>query len=240
MLPLLKHLSETGPRPTLIVSEAYKGAASYISYADVEAVPQAFEDTLRVEAKARQRYNKVLSSAVYGWNLAFDRQAQHFTAEGYYRAGREYGRMYDAGHFRNLVFDKPIKGPSLITHSSPTVVLCFTGNSSPLPDSEGWKQFLAEGLNRSGITVCDISNIRMDSMVDLLPTLNAAKAVCTIDTAVAHLMAATSTPYVVFRNNLWAEWYAAPMHKSCAMGIWYSEAPSKRHAVLYKLVELCR
>jgi ADP-heptose:LPS heptosyltransferase len=240
MLPLLKHLSETGPRPTLIVSAEYQHAAAYCSYFDIDAVPAAFEDTIRVEAKAKQRYKKVLSSAVYGWNLAFDRQAQHFSAEGYYRAGREYGRMYDQGHFRELVFDKPIKAPSLIPHTNPTVVLCFTGNSSPLHDAVGWKQFLAEGLNAAGITVCDISSIRMDSIVDLLPTINAAKAVCTIDTAVAHLMAASKTPYAVFRNDMWNAWYAAPMHKNCAMGVWYSEAPNKRQQVLAKLIELCQ
>lgn len=243
MLPLLKHLSETGPRPTLIVSDAYKGSAEHITYADVEVVPAAFEDTLRVEAKARQRYKKVLSSAVYGWNLSFQRQAQHFTAEGYYRAGREYGRMYDQGHFRNLVFDKPITTPSLIAPSQgPTVCVCFNGNSSPLPDAGGWLQFISEGLNRAGITVCNVGAVRMPTVVDLLPTLNAARAVLTLDTSIAHLMAASPTPYVLLRNDLFGgdRWFGAVPHSTCALSMWYSEAPSKRQAVLDKLISICQ
>lgn len=238
ILPLLHHLNTQGTRPSLVVSREYAHAASYISYADVDVVDTPFEDCLRVVRKARERYHTVLDASVYGWSLAYGRVAQHFTSEAYHRAGREYGRMYDEGKFRQLIFDKPILMTSLV-QSSPMVVMCFTGNSSPLPRADEWKSFLAEGLNRRGIGVCDISHIRMPSVTDLLPTLNAASAVVSLDTSILHLMAASKTPYVALRNDLFGgdRWYAAPAH-GASMAVWYSEAWDKRHAVLEKLVLL--
>lgn len=241
ILPCLKYLSENGPKPTLIVAAEYAHAAAYCSYIDIEVSPMPFEACIRMAAKARKEYKRVLDFSVYGHGLAYDRVAQHFTSEAHHRAGREYGRMYDQGHFRNLVFDKPITTPSLIAPGQgPTVCVCFNGNSSPLPDAGRWLQFISEGLNRAGIGVCDVGAIKMPTVVDLLPTLNAARAVISLDTSLLHLMAASKTPYIALRNDLWEKWYAAPTHQNCAMSVWYSAAPYKRQAVLDKLVSLCQ
>lgn len=243
ILPCLKYLSEIGPKPTLIVSREYAHAARYCSYIDIEESHMPFEACIRMVAKARKEYKVVHDFSVYGHGLAYDRVAQHFTEEAHYRADRRLGRMYTQGHFRKLVFDKPIPTPSLISSSQgPTVVTCFNGNSSPLPDADGWRQFIAEGLNRAGIGVCDVSHVKLPTIVDLLPTLNAAKAVLSIDTAVCHLMSASPTPYIALRNDLWGgdKWFCAPVHTNCVMPVFYSEAPSKRQAVLDKLVSLCQ
>jgi hypothetical protein len=243
ILPCLKYLSEIGSKPTLIVSREYSHAARYCGYINVEESPMPFEACIRMEAKARKEYKIVHDFSVYGHGLAYDRVATHFTAEAHHRADRRLGRMYDQGHFRKLVFDKPIQTPSLISATQgPTVVICFNGNSSPLPHADGWRQFISEGLNRAGIGVCDVSHVKLPTIVDLLPTLNAAKAVLSIDTAILHLMAASPTPYVALRNDLFGgdKWFCAPIHSNCAMGIYYSEAPNKSQQVLDRLIELCQ
>jgi hypothetical protein len=243
ILPCLKYLSEIGPKPTLIVAKDYAHAARYCSYIDIDESQMPFEACIRMAAKARKEYRTVYDFSVYGHGLAYQRVAQHFTAEAHHRADRRLGRMYEQGHFRQLDFDLPIKTPSLISpEQGPTVVLCMSGNSSPLPDADGWRQYLCEGLNRAGISVCDVSHVRMDSVIDLLPTLNAAKAVCSIDTSLLHLMAASKTPYVAFRNDLWGgdKWFCAPTHSNCAMGVYYSEAQVKRRHVIDKLISLCQ
>lgn len=241
ILPCLKYLSENGPKPTLIVAAEYAHAAAYCSYIDIEVSPMPFEACIRMAAKARKEYKRVLDFSVYGHSLAYNRVAQHFTSEAHHRAGHEYGRMYDQGHFRNLVFDKPITAASHVSSglTYPTVGVCFNGNSSPLPESAAWKDFICMGLNGAGISVIDIGAIRMNSVIELLPTINTCKAILSLDTSLLHLMAASKTPYIALRNDLWDRWYAAPVHSNCAMSVWYSEAPSKRQQVLEEIIKLC-
>lgn len=234
-LPLLKHLSETGPRPTLLVSEPYSCIGQYCSYFDQEVLPCAFEDCIKVVAKARGRYRRVLDGSVYGWNFAFTRQAPHFAHESYLRCG--YGREYANGAFDNIVFDKipELKWKQIaeehIKKGVRNVALSLNGNSSPLPGVDGYREQITKHLTDSGANVIDVSHFRLPCVVDLLAIFRECDLVITSDTSTAWLMGALpSVRYILMKNNLFGgdKWYGAyPFKANCVSSYWYSDMPSE-------------
>ena len=246
ILPLLKHLSETGPRPTLCVSEPYAGAASYCSYFDLEIRGEAFEDCIKVNADLKRRYRRVLDASVYGWGFHFHRKAPSFMQEAYHRCGREYGQMYARGDFQHVVYDKypdakwAILAAMLIKPEVRNVALSLNGNSSPIPDVENHRKLITDELTKDGINVIDVSCLRLGCVVDLLAIFRECDLVITSDTSTAWLMHAQGpTPYILMRNDLFGpgdQWYAAKPAHNCIASYWYSELPHHINSLIAKAI----
>lgn len=244
-LPLLKHLSETGPRPTLLVSEPYSCVGTYCSYFDQEVLPCAFEDCIKVVAKARKQYRRVLDGSVYGWNLSFDRKAPHFVHESYLRMG--YGREYAAGQFQRVVFDKIEEwrwraiADTYVKRGIKNVALSLNGNSSPIPGVDGYRESIIKALQAEGVNVIDVSYLRLPCVVDLLAIFRECDMVITSDTSTAWLMGALpQVPYILMRNDLFGgdRWYCAnPFDANCIASYYYSEIPTRSSSLIARAIK---
>jgi len=87
-----------------------------------------------------------------------------------------------------------------VSPSVPYIVTCFEGTSSPIPQ-ETRLRLTSMFMDLRGVVCLD--GFRCRSLVDLLPLLEHAVGLITVDTALLHLSRWTETPTIALVNDGW-------------------------------------
>jgi ADP-heptose:LPS heptosyltransferase len=87
-----------------------------------------------------------------------------------------------------------------VTPSTPYIVTCFEGKSSPLP-ADSRLRLTSMFMDVRGVV--NLDGFRCRSVVDLLPLLEHAVGLITVDTSILHLSRWTETPTLALVNEGW-------------------------------------
>jgi hypothetical protein len=234
ILPLLHFLNSAGQRQTLIVAKEFSSIQRHVTYADVELYHGAFEDYLGASAYCARKFNPLMKASVYGNGFTFTRETPHFCQEAYHRCHHGYGRMFEQGHFNQIVLENI--SPDLAHHyckttTKPILLINFAARSSPFPNAHQWHEIIKSDL-ANDFEIIDIGAIRAPSFCDLLSLYRKADLLITVDTGTLHLAGACDLPYIAFQNDLWAPWYMGYTRGNCLLKIPYSQEGGARHQVI--------
>jgi hypothetical protein len=239
ILPLLFYLNEKGQRHTLYVAREFESIRNYISYADVEAYPGAYEDFHGACCYARNKFNPILRASVYGKNFNYNREAPHFCHEAYQRCSPEYGKKFAKKEFEKIVLDvrqfaqeHVLIAKHIPNHNKPVVLINFAACSSPLPESGKWKAIVKMEL-ADEFHVVDLGEIRAQSFFDLIGLYREADLLITVDTGTLHLAGATDLPYIAFQNDLRDDWFMGYTRGNCILKVRYTQEGNARNQVIH-------
>lgn len=87
-----------------------------------------------------------------------------------------------------------------VTPSTPYIVTCFEGKSSPVPQDTRLR-LMSMFMDVRGVV--NLDGFRCESVVDLLPLLEHAVGLITVDTSILHLSRWSETPTLALVNEGW-------------------------------------
>lgn len=121
--------------------------------------------------------------------------------------------------------------------TKPYVVTCFAGEWSPF--HPGTAVDLSVDLYNENLEVIDISNYRAPRIDDLIPLLEGAACLITIDTAILHLAYATRTPTIALLSD--RRWPFSASHPRKFWKTWYkyNDVPNKVTEIVSIATSLC-
>lgn len=216
VLPLMRSISESGRRPTLMVASEYANLLDGVSYCDRLTWWNGFADLTPAVDYAKQRFKHVQVTQMQGGGARVCRQSDSYAKASWLAVGRDDWGL-------PLVFDQRSKArENRLLNEFPTaqkIVVSTSGVSAPAPDPDWIVRTLTQEF--PDYAVVDISNYRTEYMFDLLGLMDAASCLVLNDSAPLHLSAATKTPVVALMTNVRGPWYYAPPRPNQAARLEY-------------------
>lgn len=233
ILPAIPLLEKKYGRITLMVSRDYSSLLDGISYCNVDVFQDRFENINQAVAIARQRYDKVLVSSVYGhgWNVP------HGTPSFCIESWKMIGLEHEFGK-HPLIFDRrsPEREQALISQfpqDKPWILYCGTGHSSPFKHADLLEQGLARFSDR--FHIINIGKIRAERFYDILGLMDRAACLVTIDSGPLHLARASRVPVVALVTDIPTLWHGATCPPNtvfkCRYGEFVGQAAALFHAI---------
>lgn len=201
ILPLALHIHNTYGKPYVMISREFQPLFDGVSYAEPFPVDLKCDRINEAMAIARCSFEFPIQTQI--WGHGYD---QVKLTEGY---NKEMWRMggflpwFNDPTWRPLFDTAKLPGlkhlPVRLTGKPLMLTNLTCGASSPFPEGP---ELLKEVMEHWGETyqVLEIGTLRLPHIYDLLPLIQAAKLMVSIDTALLHLAAATNTPVVALVN----------------------------------------
>lgn len=204
-LPMALHCHNNYAKPYFMVSREFASILDGVSYVEPYVVDIPFDTLQPAIDLARQTFKHVIVSQIWGR----DYQCQHTTPAYNVESWKQSGLLHLFNkHTYFPVFDRDfVRGEQVANKMSPNeeklvVVNLSNSFSSPFQHGDILLAKLKEALPQCGII--NVGNAKLDRIYDLLPLIRKADLVISIDTALLHLTAATSTKLIAIVNPV--EW----------------------------------
>lgn len=229
LLPVIKIVSERYRRPDVIVAREFLPLFDGVSYANPVVMAEKEEDLGNALIKAKREYEIVLNCQVWGKGFQGLKTVGSYNMESWKLAGMLH-RFEDQG--LRPVFDRrdQAREAALIASISDTgkpwlLVNLTSGKSSPC---KSCGSLMPSIIDRFGgkFQIVDLALIRAERLYDCIALYEKASAMCCIDTAHLHLVAATDLPTVALVNE--NHWAATIMRSNCVEEIPYDAATPER------------
>jgi len=228
ILPVVRHLNETGKRPAVMVAEKFADILQGVGYADAHVWKGDFTDVQNAAREAEAAYGRVLVGQVNGRNFDVNTECDSFSAESW----RQMGYL-DKWNQLPLVFDKRFQRRELRLWQElkkepgkKTLLVNFSGKSSPFQHAD---RVLADILGRwrERFEVVDLGKVKAQRLYDLLGVMDRADLMVTIDTATTHLALASSIPVINLVADTPTMWHGARPRGHSVLAIRYREVMAR-------------
>lgn len=236
VLPIAKHLHDTGTTPFFMVGWEFRDILDGVSYVNPWPVRLGHGDLIDALTQARKRFRTVLNCQIWGVNYVQDQRCETFNQESWRMAG-----FLD--HFTDptwpLVFDK--RDPERERHlrerlfrTDKPKIVCNLTSAISAPFSSGKVILSRIGKQFSEYEVVDIGPLRCLYPFDILGLFDAAAVIISIDTLTLHLAQACHAPLVCIVRD---DWQGATPRYNCAARFTYSEASDDPSIITDAVVE---
>lgn len=210
ILPILHHIHNEYGTPHLAVSEEFADLLDGVSYVKPFVLKLKNNQLMDGMAQARAAFPHVLQAQIWGDGWAQERKTEAYNKESWRMCGFQHKFHDELCHMRP-VFDRMNDARAeAVMHKCrtkphlPAIVVNVThGTSSPFREGPELLAKIKQTFENSH-DVIDIGGLKLDRIYDLIPLLNQAACIVSIDTALIHLAGATLTPVVALVNpNPW-------------------------------------
>lgn len=236
-LPMAYKLwKDTGERPGFILSRDYADILDGVSYVEPVIFEKDFHHVGEAYDQFKSRFEHIHVAQVYCTPSKMDQDS--FSRQMWVYAG--FGEYFDSAE---LVFDlRDANRESILAQkyiNGPTILVNFSGHSSPLQASE---QLLAVLSHSWGLKVriVNLAQIpRAYRMYDLLGLFDAASLLITIDTATLHLARASKIPSIQFITDSPLVWHGSVPCGNVKLSMRYGEIFKRLtevHATIAKIL----
>lgn len=120
---------------------------------------------------------------------------------------------------RDAAHDAQVVAQHWPNTDKPVLLMNLSGHSSPYPFHKEMRQWVRSTFAQK-YTVMDVSDMRLPRFLDMLPLLERAEVMLTIDSALVHLAQATNTPTAVLSRD--TTWYQSEPKRHWVAHVSYS------------------
>lgn len=229
VLPIALHIHNTYAKPYLMVSREFASLLDGVSYVEPFVVPLNNNQLNEALIIARKEFDFVVQTQIWGKEYQQERRCRSFNEESWRQAGflhefenPQWRPLFDSlDEQRAALFADKLIDPS--TDRFNVVANLTHSASSPFDGMQ-----LLEELKRRNPTCnfIDTGKLRAERIYDLIPLIEYADLVLSIDTALLHLAAATDTPIVALVNE--KPWLGSIPRGNLIERIPYAEATVER------------
>lgn len=201
VLPLALHIHNTYGKPYFMVSRPFVGILDGVSYVEPFVVDLPCNRINEGMAIAKCNFEYPIQTQIWGEDYDQEKLTESYNKEMWRMGGflaqfenRSWRPVFDRAVLPKLK-DLPVRlsGKPLIL----TNLTC--GASSPFPEGADILKGLTERW-RGSHQVLDVGLLRLPHVYDLIPLIEAADVLVSIDTVHLHLAVVTSTPVVALVN----------------------------------------
>ncbi len=198
LLPCLKHFSDAGNQVDVYVEPKFATVVDAVSYARAIPINRGVRDCMAVGKEIASQYDEVIVSQVVFNETRPKRSVSNFQTMQWERCG-----LLNKFHDLPTVIDNRDWAGELdairewMPNSRPLLAYNLSGVSSPYAHAAEQREWIKRTFGRSHCLI-DLGALHLKSVMHLLPFLEAAEVLITVDTATVHLAHATMTPTVVF------------------------------------------
>lgn len=234
ILPVAKHINDTYGKPYVLCSREFSSVLEGCSYVEPYPVDLNNGQVKEAMAIARKQFRHVLQAQIWGNDWIQDKQCVSFNMEQW----RMLGFLHKfREHTMIPVFDQQDRpralaalGKARTKLGEPLLLVNVTqSHSSPFGAGPALLAKIREAFEPA-FEVLDVSGLALHRIYDLLPFMEAARAIVTIDTALIHLAAATTTPVVCITNQ--QPWLGSVPRTAWGMTLPYDQAASEPERVI--------
>jgi glycosyltransferase involved in cell wall biosynthesis len=224
ILPLLKKRFDDTRQPAdLVVAEQFASLLEGTSYVKVHAFPGRFEELVAAEHWARQRFQTITTTQIYGRGFKYTPVTESFCKDSWHRAG-----ALDRWGTLPLVFDnrnaeREEKLWNTFDDGRPMLLVALGGHSSPFPDAAALMEKISARFGSSH-KIVDLRSVQAERLYDLLGLFDRAAVLLTIDSAPLHLAAASTIPAIELLMDRTGPWYASIPKGNSILAIPYGQA----------------
>lgn len=230
-LPIAYHIFQTtAEKPFFMSSKEYASLLDGCSYLTPLVFNGPFEDIKRAYSQLEGKYDQILVPQVYGRDWECQKIHDSFCKDGWQNSG-----LIDLFGKVPLVFDRRDSKREAFLKArwikSPTILLNFSGQSSPFPQGE----IIRRELEMSWGLMCnivDLSKIRAHKLYDLLGLYDAADILITSDTATLHLAQGSNIPSIQFIVDRPTMWHGSTPKGNCIFSCRYEESVKNLPAIM--------
>jgi hypothetical protein len=236
VLPICKAIYDRdGKPPVLMVAKKYKTILDGVSYVEPEIFYGDFKHLKLALAIAREKYQTVVVSQIYGGDHQNTRDSYNAEAWGSAGYAAYWGRLpleFDRASIgRERMLLQKYLGPGAATSDRPLILFNGIGESSPFPVAAD----LLDDIRRRWqhrFDIVDLSVVKAHRIYDLLGFYQRAMALITIDTATLHLAWATpGLPVVALISDRDHPWQGSRPPGNCKLAIRYLEVAQRREEI---------
>lgn len=216
-------------KPILMVSREHCSIADGVSYVDPVIYEDKFVTLKPALARANSDYQRVLRTQLYARDLTHPPPTQSsFVKESWLLAGwlAEWGRWPLVFDKRNLARETDLVS-KLWRKTKPLLLVNLAGKSSPYPWAGRLFMDICHRWNEH-FEIVNLAAVKATALYDLLGLMDVASGVITTDTSTAHLIRASSTPYILLATDRPLLWNGTPAYENCALRLCFGESRSRR------------
>lgn len=259
LLPLLKSESDSGHRPTLMVSRPFAGLLEGVNYVDPhifdgdwlaldEAIASARKVTDRIECLQVTGSTDSVKRNTYLPHKQDQAMTDSFQKEPYRLAGKmdvwakQATLVFDRrNHERELAlrdahgFLGPVPKRGRKPKPVKTILVSLGGSSSPFPHKNTLMRMLQSEF-REGYRILDLSEVKAQYLFDLIGLYESAHCLVASDSAPLHLaQACPNLPVVALTQDKPSLWHGAVIRANhiayCRYGDFANRAPELLDAI---------
>lgn len=240
LLPCFKHHADMGKQVDVYTRPPYTPVLDAVSYAKAIPVKRRDMECMNLARELAGKYDEVIVSQVAGNQHRTARGTQNYQCEHWERCG-----LLDKIHDLPTVIDRRDEQAELqaiqewmpAEDGRPLLAYNLSGVSSPYAHATEQREWIKRTFGASHRLI-DLGALHLKSVMLLLPFIEQAEVLITVDTATVHLAHATMTPTVVFlpearypRSEPRQHWVYACTHDQ-------SVTPDYRHAIAQMVEEV--
>jgi hypothetical protein len=198
LLPIMKHHADAGNQVDIYTQPAFAPVLDSVSYAKAIPVKRNIRECMAVAKEIECQYDEVIVTQSPFNETRPARATTNYQTEAWERCG-----LLEKFHDLPTVIDKRDWEGELaairewMPNSRPMLAYNLSGVSSPYAHADEQREWIKQTFGRSHCLI-DLGALHLKSVMHLLPFLEAAEALITVDTATVHLAHAAMTPTVVF------------------------------------------
>jgi hypothetical protein len=227
ILPVALHISRSYKKPHFMVARQFASILEGVSYVTPFIFDGSNEELRRAIMVAQSRFKHVIVSQIWAPDWVQERKTSSWNRESWRVSGFQnkfddprWKPVFDAVN-EERARDVKLKALSGRKENQPIFVVNVThSHSSPFPQGQRVDEELRSFFKDAWFV--DVATLKLDRIYDLLPLLRAADVVVTIDTALLHIAAATSTPVVALTNS--KPWLGSDVRCDRHVRLTYQEA----------------
>ena len=231
MLPVALHIHNTYGKPYWMVNRKFVGIFDGVSYVEPFVVDLKENHINEGLALAQCNFEHVIQTQIWGENYHQEKQAESYNKEMWRMAGflPQFTDLTWRPLFDRITFPKPEEIRQVRLNGKPLMLTNLTcAASSPF---EGGQELLRSVIEMWGseFQVLDVGAVRLPRIYDLVPLIERATVLVSIDTVHLHLAAMTPTPVVALVNP--HEWLGTICRGNVVRHLTYKEVASRPHLV---------
>lgn len=201
LLPCFKHHADAGKTVHVFTRPQYAAVLGGVSYATAVPCPNRFDAEWKaIEQQCLHEYDEVFVPQVSGNDRRTRRAVDNYQCSHWERCG-----LLDQFHDLPTIFDRrdaqgeaeALKEWMPEPDGRDLLAYNLSGVSSPYAHADEQRAWISDAFGESHRLI-DLGAMHLKKIRHLLPFLEQASALITVDTATVHLAHATMTPTVVF------------------------------------------
>lgn len=198
LLPCFKHHADAGKQVDVYTRPAFAPVLNSVSYAKAIPVNRRDHECQTLAKELAGKYDEVIVSQVAGNDARTARGTTNYQCREWEACG-----LLDKFHDLPTVVDNRDRAAEMyaiaewMPNSRPVIAYNLSGVSSPYAHAAEQREWIKRTFGWSHCLI-DLGALHLKSVIHLLPFIEAAEVLITVDTATVHLAHATMTPTVVF------------------------------------------
>jgi hypothetical protein len=207
-----------------VISRHYASILEAADYVDPIILDVDFCRLKEALERVTKKFDKVVLAQVYGINCGLRRKTTSFCLEAWRVAGhlKSWNLAIPVFNRRSASREQELRASIGMKDGENYIAVNTTGFSSPFSRAAQVLedvQDAAQGQAR----VINLSDVRAHHLHDLLGIIERCRVLVTIDTATAHLAAATPTPSIIFIADQPTRWHGMRPRGQCLLCATYGD-----------------